>query len=435
MAPCGQIVMMNQLLWKSRALRATVIVFAVSGSLVAVVPGCLITQLGGAFEHEPEEADTGLSPEAGTLIERSFEGIDSTRLFDYHTHLVGLGDSGSGCQVNSRVLSWSNPFARFRFLVYASASGIDEPEAGADVQYVERLARLARNIEGHGKYLLLALDRYHTEDGNPDPERTEYYTPNEYAVTVAVKHPDLFVPAVSIHPYRPDAIPELERWAKQGVKVVKWIPSAMGIDLSSIKCERFYRVMRKHQMILLTHAGDEHAVETEGGQELGNPLLLRTPLDAGIKVIAAHAASLGESADLDSPDKQPVHNFDLLLRLMSEEKYLHRLFADISAIPQFNRMDRVLQTLLQREDLHPRLINGSDYPLPAVNLLIRLGRFVEAGLVTEKESEALAQIYNYNPLLFDFVLKRTVRLPGADQGFPPSVFMRHEALPPVAPAY
>jgi hypothetical protein len=40
----------------------------------------------------------------------------------------------------------------------------------------------------------------------------------------------------------------------------------------------------------------------------------------------------------------------------------------------------------------------------------------------------LNEIYHYNPLLFDFVLKRTLKLPGTNKRLPPSVFMVNAQL-------
>ncbi len=401
-------------------------------ALVFIMPGCLVDKLGGAFEHEPDELREGLSPDAKALIARASEEVDPKRRFDYHTHIIGSGDSGSGCYINQHMLTWAHPYARFRFLVYASASGVKNLEKGLDRQYMDRLVRLVRNIDGHGRHLVLGLDQYHTRDGRPDPNRTEYYVPNPYAAEIAQRHPDLFLSAVSIHPYRSDALEALTKWAKKGARVVKWIPNAMGIDPSDKRCGHFYDIMRQHQMILLTHTGDEKAIEAEGDQKYGSPLLLRKALDKGVKVIMAHAASLGENADLDSPQGEPVHNFNLFMRLMDDKRYEGLLFADISATLQYNRVDRVLETLLKRADLHHRLVNGSDYPLPAVNVLIRLGKLEKVGLITEQERAWLKEIYHYNPLLFDFVLKRTVKLRGAKQGFPPSVFMLNNALAPLS---
>jgi hypothetical protein len=120
-------------------------------------------------------------------------------------------------------------------------------------------------------------------------------------------------------------------------------------------------------------------------------------------------------------------SFDLFLRLMEEPRYEGLLFGDISATTQYNRLAS-LQVLLERRELHHRLVNGSDYPLPAVNLVIRTNSLVKAGLLSSSEPTALREIYDYNPLLFDFVLKRTLRLPGTDQGFPLPVFQGRTEL-------
>jgi len=91
-------------------------------------------------------------------------------------------------------------------------------------------------------------------------------------------------------------------------------------------------------------------------------------------------------------------------------------------------MGRPLLTMLERTDLHPRLVNGSDYPLPAINILVRVGRFADEGFITDKEAELLGELYEANPLVFDFVLKRTLRHPKSGKRFAPSVFMRNAVL-------
>jgi hypothetical protein len=73
-------------------------------------------------------------------------------------------------------------------------------------------------------------------------------------------------------------------------------------------------------------------------------------------------------------------------------------------------------------------VNGSDYPLPAVNLLIRTKTLTKRGYITSEERNSLNEIYDYNPLLFDLVLKRTLKLPGTDRKFPSSIFMENVEL-------
>ena len=387
---------------------------------------CFLHYIAGAFTHPPEELRTKISTKAGDLIKRSFDGIDPARLLDYHTHVAGIG-KGSDAFVNPKMLSRRHPFHRLKFKVYLSAGAVTDVEQ-ADSQIVERLTRLITNIDGHGKHRLLAFDKNYHRDGTPNLEKTEFYVPNDYVFAIAERRPDLFEPVISVNPYRPDALAELERGAKRGTRMVKWLPNAMGIDPSDELCDPFYHKMKELNLVLLSHGGEEKAVEAKEDQRFGNPLLLRRALGAGVKVIVAHCAGLGDNEDLDHRERKRVPNFDLFLRLMDEKRYAGLLFADISAMTQYNRIGRPLTTVLQRQDLHERLVNGSDYPLPAINALIRTSALVKQGYITTEERAHLNEIYDYNPLQFDFVLKRAIRIPGTDQRFPASIFMANAAL-------
>jgi len=388
---------------------------------------CLLHYLGGALSRRPEELSQGLSTPAADLMKRAFDDVDPRRLVDYHTHVVGVGAGGTGNLVNPAMRSRRRPLKYLKFLVYLSAAGIKDLE-NADREFVLRLADQARHIADHGKYQLLAFDKHYNADGTVNAEKTEFYTANEHVFNLAAEFPDLFLPTMSVHPYRADALEELARWAGRGVKVVKWLPNAMGIDPSDPRCDPFYRSMRELGVVLLSHAGEEKAVEAEEDQRLGNPLHLRRPLDHGVKVIAAHCAGLGENPDLDHPDRRLVPNFHLFMRLMEQKRYEGLLFGDISAMTQRNRLGVPLTTILERTDLHARLVNGSDYPLPAINIVISTGALARAGYITRAERTGLNEIYDYNPLLFDFVLKRTMTVPGAGQRLPASVFMANPVL-------
>lgn len=387
---------------------------------------CLIHSIGGAFTKQPEELSTKLSVKSSDLVKRAFDDVDPARLVDHHVHIAGLGVGGTKTFVNPKMLTWRHPFHRLKLRVYMSSAGVED-ESKADPQAVARLTRLVASIKDHGKHRLLAFDKHYRKDGSVNLEKTEFYVPNEYVFELAERHPDLFVPNISVNPYRPDAIAELEKWSRRGARIVKWLPNAMGIDPSDPKCDPFYEKMKELDLILLSHGGEEKAVEAEEDQKLGNPLLLRRALDHGVKVIVAHCAGLGTNEDLDSKDRKPVDNFDLFLRLMDEKRYEGLVFGEISAMTQFNRSAK-LRTMLAREDLYERLLNGSDYPLPAVNLLIRTRPLVKQGYINADEAGSLKEIYDYNPLLFDFVLKRTLKLPGTSKRFPASIFMTNPSL-------
>jgi predicted TIM-barrel fold metal-dependent hydrolase len=399
---------------------------AIYFSLLCAASGCLIDRLGGAYSREPEDLAREASASARKLIEQAFAGIDPARLVDHHTHMLAIGTSVKDAFVNAKILSGFN-LERLKFGIYVSASGVKNLD-NADEEYIARLVRLARAAAPRGKFRILAFDKHYNTDGSVDLGKTNMYVPNHYVVALAEKYPDVFTPAISVHPYRADALQELEKWAKAGIKYVKWLPNAMGMDPANPVIEPFYRKMKEHRMILLSHAGEEQAVQAEEDQKLGNPLLLRKSLDLGVRVIVAHAASLGECGDLDSREPRKVNCFDLFLRLLDEPKYVGLLFGEISAMLQFNRMPEPLLTLLKRQDLHSRLVNGSDYPLPAINSLIWTRSMARAGFITAEERESLNEIYDYNPLLFDFVLKRTLRHPETKQKLVPSIFMANPGL-------
>jgi predicted TIM-barrel fold metal-dependent hydrolase len=374
---------------------------------------------GGAFDHEPSEMDEGLSSEARRLLASAFEDVLPEDLLDYHVHIIGLGTNGTGTWLHPKMLSWTDPVSRVKALTYLSGSDVRNPE-NADEQYVARLLDLASSLRG-GRMLLLAFDYRHDADGNPDLEHSELYTPNEYVYDLARSYPAMFIPAISVHPHRADAVDTLHEWADRGVRFVKWLPNAMGIDASSPRHDDYYRAMAARKMVLLTHVGEEHAIDAEEDQKLGNPLLFRRPLDLGVTVVMAHAASLGSNEDFDHPGEDAL-NFELFLRLMDEPRYEGRLYGEISALTQVNRLPGPLVELLGRPDLHDRLVNGSDYPLPAINILFQTRALVRYGLLTAAEREALNEIYDYNPLLFDYVVKRTIRDPESGRRFPASVF-------------
>jgi predicted TIM-barrel fold metal-dependent hydrolase len=388
---------------------------------------CLIHSIGGAFTKQPEELNSKLSTKSSDLIKRAFDDIDPEQLIDHHVHIAGLGVGGTKAFVNPKMLTWRHPFHRLKLKVYMSSAGVSD-EDNADPEAAARLASLVTSIKDHGKHRLLAFDKNYRKDGSVNLEKTEFYVPNEYVFELAERYPDLFVPNISVNPYRPDAIEELEKWARRGARIVKWLPNAMGIDPSDPKCDSFYQKMKDLDLILLSHGGEEKAVEAEEDQKLGNPLLLRRALDHGVRVIVAHCAGLGSNEDLDSKERKQIENFDLFLRLTDDKRYEGLLFGEISAMTQFNRSGKPLRTMLAREDLHERLVNGSDYPLPAVNLLIRTRPLLKQGYINNSEAESLKEIYDYNPLLFDFVLKRKLRLPGTSRSFPASIFMTNLAL-------
>jgi predicted TIM-barrel fold metal-dependent hydrolase len=356
------------------------------------------------------QIDKALSPEAQALVDSAFAPFETDTLMDHHVHILGLGNTSSGIEVHPDTRSYLHPFKLTRFKYFLDAGSVTD-EALADEQYLAYLLAQMDKIPGEFRVFGLALDRFYQENGEPDIDKFEIYIPNEYVFEMAQLYPDKIIPVISVHPYRLDAVSELEKWAAYGVRVVKWLPNVQGIDPSSPLCDPFYAAMNRLNMVLLSHAGTEQALDSRGRQHLGNPLLLRNALDANVKVVVCHCATSGTSQDLDDPLLPEIDNFTLFMRLFDSPMYEGLLFADISGMTLVNQVGNSLEQILTRQDLHNRLLYGSDYPLPAVDILNQNYALSLLGYIDEEIVSALDEIQDINPLLYSFVLVRNLRHP------------------------
>ncbi|HET9403285.1 MAG TPA: amidohydrolase family protein [Burkholderiales bacterium] len=392
-----------------------------------IAAACGAAALGGcsfSFEHgllNPCRGESPNDPAIEAAVLAAWEGIDATLVWDCHVHLVGEGDSGSGIWLHPAMRSVMRPLLYAQRLLYRNASCSGVEPGPVDDRYVERLQRLIEELPPGAKAVLLALDWHHTEDGEPLPAATAIRIPGEYAMSIAARHRGRFEWAASIHPYRRDCIAALRAAKANGACAVKWLPATMGIDPGSGRCDAFYAEIARLGLPLITHAGTESAVRFGEQQHLGNPLRLRRPLEHGVRVVVAHCATLGEDRDLDRGEDGPyVPSFELFARLMDDARYRENLYGDLSAVAQMNRAGRFLKRLLERRDWHARLLNGSDYPLPGVMPIHSLNLLVQLEVIEPAIAPVLAGIREYNPLLFDFVLKRHLRAGAAR--FPAGVF-------------
>jgi len=266
---------------------------------------------------------------------------------------MGVGTGGTGCWMseamrlsrNARIGMWN---LRLR---------LDQP--ALDQAYTRYLLSRIRSAGFLKQVVLLAFDWTHTQRGERDEAHTPFHAPNGYIAQLARQHGE-FLFGASIHPYRPDALDALDRVAEEGAVLVKWIPNVQAIRLADTRCRVFYRRLAQHRLALLVHVGDEQALFV-AGQEYGDPRTVVAPLEEGVTVIAAHVASLGE--------RDSRVNFDWLAELFPKWP---NLYADTSALTLFTRW-RVLLRLAEHTELHPRLVHGSDFPLPPTSTLF-LGR-------------------------------------------------------------
>jgi mannonate dehydratase len=333
-------------------------------------------------------------------------------------HLLGIGDSGGGAWVNPGMREWIHPILYTQYRFFLNAACVDQ-SAQVDNDYVARLLADQADLAPGARLMLLAFDHAYDSDGRRLDESSHFHVPNGYARDVARRHSGRFEWTASIHPYREDALSALQQAVRDGAKAVKWLPPSMNIDPASPRCDAFYEALARLDLPLLSHAGVERAVHGAAAQKLGNPLRLRRALDHGVRVIVAHCASLGDGEDLDAGSAR-VANFELFARLMEEPRYEHLLYGDVSAMTQLNRMGPALDAVLERDDWQHRLVNGSDYPLPGVFPLFSMTAMCHRGYLEKSQAETIRAIRPHNALLFDFVLKRSIR--HKSKGFAAEVF-------------
>lgn len=388
------------------------------GGALSLTGGCLWPEEGLWHDCVPPALPDSLVNQE--WFARLREGIDAAQLWDGHVHLLGNGLDGSGCRINPDMDSPWHPIERLQKSFYLNAGCVrDRP--GMDAAYVQRLLALHAAFPRGSKLLLLAFDWHYDRHGRRVESLSPIYTPNEYAHRLAREHPAQCEWIASVHPYREDAVEAIEHAARHGARAVKWLPPVQGMDPADACCDRFYEALARVRLPLLTHAGRELALHGGAMQDYGNPLRLRRALEHGVRVIVAHCASLGRGTDLDRGPEGPERpNFELFTRLMDDRRYQRRLYGDLAALGQILRAGEPLQTLLARHDWHARLVYGSDYPLPGVMPLFAPRRLAAGGLLAVEQAEFLSTLRRFNPLLFDFALKRLLRVNG--RGFDPAVF-------------
>ena len=263
---------------------------------------------------------------------------------DMHVHMVGDGSAGTGCWL--RLSGWHRPLAAFMMRHVGLPAGA--VRADLDRLFVERLLYQVRN-SSLGGVVILAHDCVYDESGQRLDDFGSFYVPNDYVLKLARQYAE-FLPAVSIHPARADALEELEHCLAEGAVMMKCLPNCHGIDCSSRKYTRFWERMAEAGLPLLAHTGGEHTVPVVR-REFSDPRLLEWPLQCGVTVIAAHC---GTKSGLADPEYFYV--FAEMVR-----KYPN-LYGDTSAFNVPIRGRHVLECL--REPLISRMVHGSDYPVP-----------------------------------------------------------------------
>lgn len=265
---------------------------------------------------------------------------------DMHVHMVGNGVAGSGAWL--RLSGWHRWLAGFML----HQLGVPASALTGDLEklYAEHLRELVRE-SSLDAVVLLAHERVHDPDGTPRDDLGSMFVPNDVVLALARQCPE-FLAGVSIHPARRDALDELDRCLAHGAVLMKCLPNCQNIDMSDARYIPFWKKMAEARLPLLAHTGGEHTVPIINAA-FADPHLLRTPLQCGVTVIAAHCGTSSGAFDHDY--------FGDWVAMLRE---FPNLYGDISALVSLNRCAHLHDCL--RDEIEPRILHGSDFPVPVL---------------------------------------------------------------------
>src|SRR5882762_4638491 len=219
-------------------------------------------------------------------------GHDFSKPLDFHVHIVGTGASGTGCWL--RVGFWHRPLAGM--MLRGVGMSTDAFERNFDALYVEHLLAQVQS-SSLGAAMILAHDEVYDDRGQRMEDVGSFYVPNDYVLKLAREHRE-FLPAVSIHPARPDALEELERCLAGGAVMMKCLPNCHNINCNDRRFTKFWERMAEAGLPLLAHTGGEHTLPVLRA-EYADPRVLVLPLECGVNTIAAHCAAKSGLFDPD----------------------------------------------------------------------------------------------------------------------------------------
>jgi len=300
--------------------------------------------------------------------------------------MVGNGGDGSGGWL--RLSGWHRLLAKFmlRTLQIPAAA----LEGDLETIYANHLRQLIRS-SSLDAIVLLAHERVYDGDGRVREDLGSMFVPNDVVLNLARTHPEI-LPGVSIHPARADALDELDRCLENGAVLMKCLPNCQNIDPSDRRYVRFWQRMAEAKLPLLAHTGGEHTVPVVNAA-YADPKLLRTPLECGVTVIAAHCGTKSGALDRDYFDDW---------RAMLRE--FPNLYGDLSALVSLNRCGHLRDCLAP--EIAGRVVHGSDFPVPVLGHRLWLQGWVDRAAFRRCQSIE-------NPLERDWEFKKALGFPDA----------------------
>ena len=265
-------------------------------------------------------------------------------IVDVHVHVSALSPENG---LMSRKLIRSLPF---RFIKWRL--GLSGEDARTEAQLRRVLFTTLENTPELDAAVMLAFDAVHDRAGNLDLANTHLYTRNDYVISLATQHRKILFGA-SIHPYRKDAVQELERCVKAGAVLLKWLPITQGMNPADDACIPFYEALAHHKLPLLCHTGGEKSLPNIA-PDTPSPRLLLPALERGVTVIAAHCGTRSTFTEQDY-----VRDF---MAMCHEHEHF---YGDTSALNLPTR-SHAFKMVLGDKVVRSKLVHGSDWPIPVI---------------------------------------------------------------------
>jgi predicted TIM-barrel fold metal-dependent hydrolase len=154
----------------------------------------------------------------------------------------------------------------------------------------------------------------------------------------------------SVHPYRKDALGELERCVAAGAVLLKWLPIVQNFNPADKRCFPLYEAMAHHKLPLLCHTGGEKSLPNLD-TSVADPQLLVPALKRGVTVIAAHCGTRSVPGETDYVPRfvRMAHEFE-------------HLYGDTAALNLPTR-SYAYPIILNDPVVRRKLVHGSDWPI------------------------------------------------------------------------
>jgi uncharacterized protein len=273
---------------------------------------------------------------------------------DIHTHLL-----------NPRV-RFDRLFDRIALGLFGKNMGLVPDAARKDpyAAYVRGLTGSVRESRLVKKICLLPVDSRLDNRGIEIHRDATVCSCTDDVLAVFGSQPEVVIPFLSVNPLRTNALDLLDEYIEKGCRGAKFLQNYWGIDLNDRRFIPYYEKLRERSIPLVVHIGGEYTIESTAQYEGAE--MLRTPLETGVTVIAAHLG-LGRirhrAFAWRNLSRNPEHFDADYFTLLSMLEHHSNLYADLAAILSPMRA-RALRHISNQHQVHGKILFGTDYPVP-----------------------------------------------------------------------